>query len=497
MTNSMERELDLLIDSLNREQKPKQQLDPEAADMLAIVKAVKSLNKPPAPNRGFGQKITETVTKRSHRRRMLIPFAAIAAGLLLFITLANLSGLLNDDPVYAMEKAIAKLSNYHGILEMRTVNADGEEWMVRRVEIWSVGDKYALLQNDDVLTVNSGERKWQVNPQNKEVALLPLVPDPKRNHFDLQDEAKRAKQYPYTVSGTDMIAGRRAIKLEISPPGGLPYYLWIDAETDLPVKLQTAMHNALSTTYTFVEFEPNTDIDPTIFSYQQPEGYKIVEQDPGQLVATIEEAVEISGLKPLLPQEAPERIFAFNNRIVLDYGETTVVETPAEGDFEPLPNSTLGTAAGGPLEVFGESLKWRQNGMEIRIEGSGREELARQIAPDLSLPDTDESLTDKAQVKVDVDMEIVKADQQQVDGGHIPWQLHPLMVASTFVNLQITPDGIVGEPSVPEQAFTLGANNGSEAIVDVSAGPIKRVYLKRLIRQDETGIWSVVGYDPR
>ncbi|AUI35654.1 hypothetical protein CWI35_03175 [[Bacillus] caldolyticus] len=37
-----------------------------------------------------------------------------------------------------------------------------------------------------------------------------------------------------------------------------------------------------------------------------------------------------------------------------------------------------------------------------------------------------------------------------------------------------------------------------EAIVEVDAHntPIKRVYLKRLIRQDATGIWTVVGYDP-
>ncbi|NLC07763.1 MAG: hypothetical protein GX755_07345, partial [Syntrophomonadaceae bacterium] len=40
-------------------------------------------------------------------------------------------------------------------------------------------------------------------------------------------------------------------------------------------------------------------------------------------------------------------------------------------------------------------------------------------------------------------------------------------------------------------------NTGVEAIVGLKAGPIKQVYLKRLVRPDETGIWSVVGYDPR
>jgi hypothetical protein len=46
-------------------------------------------------------------------------------------------------------------------------------------------------------------------------------------------------------------------------------------------------------------------------------------------------------------------------------------------------------------------------------------------------------------------------------------------------------------------SFILATNNSVEAVVEVDEGPIERVYLKRLVRQDETGIWTVVGYDPR
>jgi hypothetical protein len=63
--------------------------------------------------------------------------------------------------------------------------------------------------------------------------------------------------------------------------------------------------------------------------------------------------------------------------------------------------------------------------------------------------------------------------------------------------LQVSPEGIEGEPQVQMDSFDVVANNGVEAAIEVSAGPMRRVYLKRLIRQDETGIWSVVGYDPR
>lgn len=528
---SNESRLSEYIDDLNAEHDPEKHRGtadtPELEKLLSTVRTVRSLREPALPDSGYPQRLAKAVageiqknksaglrqtadpnTKtgsrkyempagRSRRRWILPPVAALIAGLLLFAVLTSWTGLFDRDVVYAMEKAVAQLSNYHGVLEMRSKNAAGEEWMIRRVEIWSEGDKYAVRQNDGTLTVNNGQRKWQVRPQSKEVALLPLAPDPVRNGFDLRDEAKRAKQYPHTVAGSEMIAGRETLKLEISPPGGLVYYLWVDTETNLPIQLQTAMQNALQTTFTFVSFEPNTGIDPRIFAYQPPEGYKVVEKDPGQLVASVEESAAISRLTPLLPKEAPARILAFKDRVVLDYGDTTFVETAARGQFDPASGAALGTAAGGPLEVWQEGLRWRQDGIEIKAEGPRRVELARQIADGLTLPDTGKNLAPGARVRVAVDMEIAKADQRQVDRGSSPWQLDPLQVALTFVNLKVSPEGIAGEPKIPMSSFKLAANNGVEAVVEVTGGPVKQVYLQRLVRQDETGIWSVVGYDPR
>lgn len=516
--NEAEKRLSDYIDALNAEQEPEQLFGvagtPELEKLLATVRTVRTLREPALPEPGYPERLAHAVVEKmqageggkqkekakiakSSRSRRLSPVIALAAGLLLFVLLSTWGGLFNSDVVHAMEKAVAQLANYHGTLEMRSTNAAGEEWLVRQVELWSEGEKYAVRQADGTFTVNNGERKWQLRPEKKEVALLPVVPDPGKTGFDLRDEAKRAKEYPHQVVGQELIAGRKAIKLEIQPPGGLPYYLWIDAVTNLPLQLQTAMQNGLQTTYTYTAFEPNIKLDPGIFTFRLPEGYQVVEEDPGQLVLTVEEAAAISGLSPLLPQEAPERIFAFKDRIVLDYGDTTIVETPAERTFEPEANAALGTAAGGPLEVWWERLRWHQSGLEIQIEGPKRVELARQIAVDLALPDTSSVPENRARVQVPVDMDLVKANQQQVDRGSSPWQLDPLQVAVTFVNLEVTPEGIQGEPAVPFSAFKVTKNNGVQARVEVSDGPIKQVYLERLIRQDETGIWTVVGYDPR
>ncbi|HCF48759.1 MAG TPA: hypothetical protein DER60_00660 [Syntrophomonas sp.] len=516
------------IDDLNREKKPENDCygaDPELARLCETVKAVKTLKEPALPEEGYAHRLAQKVAlemaqssreelnekgavrlnkrNRTARRKpvrpgWLLPAAtALAACVLIFAMFVSRPGIFHTDVALAMQQAVGQLSSYHGVLEMRSHNEAGQEWLVRQVELWSEGDKYAIKQSDGTLTVNNGRQKWQLRPQKQEVALLPLLPDPARQGFDLRDEAARALSYPHQVVGSEVIAGRQASKMRISPPGGLEYYLWVDKETDLPIQLQTAMQNALQTTYTFVSFEANTQIDPGIFDYQLPPGFKVADSDPGQIVSTVEEAAEISGFIPLLPEESPSRILAFASRIVLDYGDTTIVEKVAQGVFEPAANSALGTAAGGPLEVWGESLRWRQDGIEIQVSGAQRAALAAQIAPGLALPEASRDLAGQARVKVAVDMDIVKADQQQADRGSSPWQLDPLQVSLTFVNLKVSPEGIVGEPQIGAASFKTAINNGVQAVVEVSAGPVSKVYLKRLVRQDETGIWSVVGYDPR
>ncbi len=97
-----------------------------------------------------------------------------------------------------------------------------------------------------------------------------------------------------------------------------------------------------------------------------------------------------------------------------------------------------------------------------------------------------------------MDLEAEENQQKSVDAGQSPWKLDPVYVAQVFVSLQISPDGITGEYPVSMEDLTLTANDGKNAVVEVTGqqSPIKRVYLKRLIRQDSTGIWTVVGYDP-
>jgi len=389
-----------------------------------------------------------------------------------------------------------QLQNYHGTLEKVSTNAAGERQVIQRTEIWSEGNKYATRREDGRLTVNNGVTRWEIQPKSKEIFLLPPYLDP--HDFDLQKEASRALQYPHKTVGEELIANRMATRLEISPPGGLPYYLWIDTQTHLPIQLQTALQKSLQTTYTFTTLETNIDIPSTTFSYNQPGGYQLVDQNVDKPSPSLSEAIAMSGLSPLQLSESPQRIFASSGRIVFDFEDTVVIESKPTTPFLLDPLAALGQAEGGPLEVLPDSLRWQQNGLEIKVQGQRTEELAKQLSNSLVVtPQTNQDPHDQPAIKVEVDMEIVKRNQQQVDSGSSPWQLDPVQVAFTFASLQISPNGINGEPPLAYKSLKIASNNGSDAVIQISEGPIKTVYVKRLIRQDQSGIWTVIGYDPR
>lgn len=69
------------------------------------------------------------------------------------------------------------------------------------------------------------------------VYYLPSFPDPYRLVFELGNEIKDVrKALRVKIIGMETISGRKATKLEITPDGGVSYFLWVDNETDLPLK---------------------------------------------------------------------------------------------------------------------------------------------------------------------------------------------------------------------------------------------------------------------
>jgi hypothetical protein len=108
-----------------------------------------------------------------------------------------------------------------------------------------------------------------------------------------------------------------------------------------------------------------------------------------------------------------------------------------------------------------------------------------------------EQKASKPQVEVPVDLQVEEGDQKNADAGSSPWKLDPVFVAQVFVSLKISPEGIQGDYPVEYEEIKLVESTEKEAVVEVRSkkSTIGKVYLKRLLKQDNTGIWTVVGYD--
>lgn len=149
-----------------------------------------------------------------------------------------------------------------------------------------------------------------------------------------------------------------------------------------------------------------------------------------------------------------------------------------------------------------QSIRWQEGGMEYRILGAVPLDKLAIFAEGLSqgkvvIPERGEH-TGEPQIKVEVDQSVEENEQKSVDAGHSPWKLDPVFVSQVFASLLLSPEGIVGDYPIAYENIEIISNNGIDAVAEIKddKSVAKYVYLKRLIRKDDTGIWTVVGYDP-
>jgi len=446
-----------------------------------------------------------------------------------------------------MEKAFEGIKAYHGILEIITTNAKGQKDTQVKLEVWA--DKkghYYVKQLEGVqkglVIVNNGEQKWQfVSEQGeapkgeKNVYIFPAFPDPYIFSFEIGKEIELFKKAVSTnAAGEENVGGREASILEVSPQGGESYRIWIDKETKLPLKKESAWNNALRYTAVYTDIKFIDAIPAELMAYKVPSGFKEVNTNPEFVVTNIDEAQNMAGFAVSVPESTPsgyvQNAIAVQEKTVKLYYKAegkentriVLLQGKANGEFKPAPNAIQGKINNMQAEIqlpieagsgiigsgpYGgvtglSSIRWMQEGKEYAVVGNESIEVLSEFAAaiaggTLEMPSPG-GQPFKPQIEVPVDLEIAKNDQKSVDGGHSPWQLDPVFVSQVFVSLKISPEGIVGDYPVKMEDLKIVYNTGVEAIVEVAGEntPVRKVYLKRLIRQDETGIWSVVGYDP-
>jgi outer membrane lipoprotein-sorting protein len=500
------------MDALRSERRPAEPLDEDEAELLATARAVKWLRKPADPSLDFVRRMAEGAPRpaagsgsggsgarsRSRLRRWLaIPTAAaVAAAVIIGSTFLPVRGRLSV--VQAMEQTVAKIDSYHAVVEHRFQGPDPTKVDIQTEEIWYQGDQYAWNNGMREETISNGEREWRVNHDQKYVQYgFPLTP--KLLPFQPENLLKSVLNQPYTIEGAEQIAGRQASRVRFEVPNLKAYHMWIDNETKLPLQIEMQHWGGTVSTETYKTFQLNLTIDPAHFTYQAPDGYTV--SDEGRRVASIAEAAAAVGFQPAVPGEAPRLIVVQGDQVRMGFGDVEIDEGPQHqtsahtGPFALDQRTDYGWTGAVPVRaVAGQHFWWHQNGVELEIHGSDRAlDVARQIAPDLSVPYEPYSnpylvsLIDNP-VKVDMDAalaaEIEHAENLSTHGD----RTLPVPVAMRFVG---------GMAAVSESAFHEAGNNGAEAIVAISEGPVSKVYLRRVARQDERGLWWVIGYDKR
>jgi outer membrane lipoprotein-sorting protein len=551
--NNKEDKLSSYIDSLNEEIKPVEhgsdEESPEMEELFETVRLVRSLIEPSMPESSFSEKIAANIndellkTKASikPRRRWFYGIASVAAAVALIVILNSFGTFGKTSIVYAMEKAFKEVKAYHGILEVIETNAEGKSTTQSKVEVWADKEGRYYVKGlegaqNNLITINDGQKKWQIQSDEKEVEVFTAFPDPYSFTFEIGKEVEDVRNAIKTkVIGDDNIAGRAAAIIEVIPQGGSTYKLWIDKETKMPLQKQSAMEYSIqySVRYTSITFSES--VPKELLAFFVPSGYKEKNNNPEQVVNSFEEANRILGFIPKVLKDIPA-VFAqkdiaisnINKVSKINYGsqdnkKVSVLQKKASNEFKPSSMATLGKINSNVAEVQSPvqdeagvlqgagaysgvsgvtSIRWQQDGFEYAVIGNiSLDELSvfvRGLANGtVELSKSKEQLMGKSQVEVKVDLEAEKGDQKNADSGHSPWKLDPAFVAQVFVSLKLSPEGIQGDYPIKYDELTLVDNDGKEAIVEVSGtkSPISKVYLKRLIRQDSTGIWTVVGYD--
>jgi outer membrane lipoprotein-sorting protein len=556
------KQLSVYIDHLNRGSKPKEhngkRYDTEYECLMETVRRVRLLHEIEYPGEEFPLQLATAVQDKMNGvpgkksgvwrseppliRRMFY-FAAVAAAAAALIWLAPklLLPAENTGIVYAMEKAFEETEAYHGIITVVESNELGDTMTQAAREVWADNEgNYYVKELEgtakDIITVNNGEQKWQLRPLERSSYLFATFPDPYRFTFELGQEIEDVRAaHSVKEVGEEIVAGRNTIILQVTPEGGEAYRLWVDKDTKLPLQRESAMQNAIQYLVTYTSIEFLSGIPEELLLYRLPSGFTEIDTAGEQVVNTLEEAEDMTGLTPSVIDQLPMK-FTLSKIAVLkgsnairiyyaseDLANTVVVEQRKKAkELEVDSRAILGKINGNTAEIMvnseANSIRWQESGNEYVVIGNlsfdelmpflkelteGVIELPVGIGNEVE-DGNDEDGADgsssewkEPEIEVENDLVIEENEQKSVDAGHSPWKLDPVFVAQVFASLLLSPEGITGDYPIAYEDIKIIMNDGSKAIAMIESDKsiADYIYLERLVRQDETGIWTVIGYD--
>ena len=193
-----------------------------------------------------------------------------------------------------LEAATEAESSVETVQGIQTITMDdGTETVTTTQEVWERGpDQYRadIIETDDPepidVIVSDGSTMWMYDEDDNEAVRMELGFD-QADQEALNDGFVEAftNDTDVTIEGTDTVADRDVYVLELTGDGDDALYesatLWIDQETDYPVKqkITPAVGESVTTTTAFEEVAFDEEIDDEVFAFEPPEDAEIREFD--------------------------------------------------------------------------------------------------------------------------------------------------------------------------------------------------------------------------
>ena len=279
MTNNRrEEQLNEFIDDLLQETKPRIYkseipIDEETEKMFETVRALKRMK---------GNTASKKVIS-FWKSRWLKGIIAAAAAFVLILGLGIMDQFVTREGniVHAVVSAYEELHSYKGVAEIRSEQENGDITGVETIDIhYEKPFKYSAHHRFN------GQEKEYLSDGNRlaiirgdEVTVDNLFPERElwRYHIGTSVwELERAAEVNQT--GTETFLGREAVVLEYRYPGDEIFHeLWIDEDTDLPLRKVLNTPEGSRLVVEFKELQVNPAAEPGDFEWELPGEAKITE----------------------------------------------------------------------------------------------------------------------------------------------------------------------------------------------------------------------------
>lgn len=355
----------------------------------------------------------------------------IAFSLLLVLSLA-LAGcgkkITAEEIVAKMQETVENTQDGHAVVTAN-LNVQGIEMSVK-AEVWEKSPnklRAVILETSKpeyagATLVSDGQQGWYYQPEKNLVMVGPIAeietPLPQEMLTELQEVIQEILDISdVELVGEETVVGREAYKLTLTPkedaggqalPGDGTATLWVDQEQWIVLKAVYQANAFGQGTMEVQSFELNPGLADDLFTFEAPEGAKVVDIEAQQPVPlTLDQAREQAGFPLLVPDDVPGgatliEVFKLGESIILRYDHSpevsfAIIQGSELSELAPFETAAATmTAQTQDVSVRGQPgaavtdeaggntlLYWAENGVTISIAGHLSLDEALQIAESL------------------------------------------------------------------------------------------------------------------